>query len=59
MLNFSCDAVASRPSEEGLTLRDAKLVISNYKNTSDPNDEPVVMRPFEGRLYQLRVDDPI
>ncbi|KAJ9210371.1 CAZyme family GH13 [Paecilomyces variotii] len=59
MLNFSCDAVASRPSEEGLTLRDAKLIISNYKNTSDPNDEPVVMRPFEGRLYQLRVDDPI
>lgn len=55
ILNFSCDAVSCSYTKEGLTLQGARLLICNYNTKTESIEEPLVLRPYEGRLYKLKV----
>lgn len=55
VLNFCTCATPWRYADHGVDLSPAKLLISNHQ-TCEPTatiDSNILLRPFEGRLYEL------
>jgi len=55
ILNFSADAASCSYTQEGLTLHGARLLICNYNTKTESTEDPLVLRPYEGRLYKLKI----
>ncbi|KAL2217801.1 alpha-amylase [Thermoascus aurantiacus ATCC 26904] len=55
ILNFSADAASCSYTQEGLTLHSARLLICNYNTKTESTEDPLVLRPYEGRLYKLKI----
>ncbi|BDD56159.1 hypothetical protein MAP00_001636 [Monascus purpureus] len=56
VLNFSPNASSWMYPEHGINLTGSKLLISNYLTAEETStDDMLLLRPFEGRLYQLKV----
>ncbi|KAL1969809.1 hypothetical protein VTN77DRAFT_7318 [Rasamsonia byssochlamydoides] len=53
VLNFSPGAVTWTAADKGLALEDAQLLLSNYDKQSENVCDPLVLRPYEGVIYEL------
>lgn len=58
VLNFSPSATSWRYADHGVDLARSEMLISNHQTCEAASTTDVILlRPFEGRLYQLMVEE--